>query len=140
MGKGGGDYPENWGGEGAVGGGGRGFWEGKWDFGAKKDFGSKKEIFGGKNGIFFFFEEKGDFGMKKKRIWGWKGRLWREIQDLFLGKGGDFVAKKYSGAKKGDFGVFQWIHPAENGKSVRERGQNRDRGLKKKGINGKKVG
>lgn len=50
------------------------------------------------------------------------------------------MAKKYSGAKKGDFGVFQWIHPAENGKSVRERGQNRDRGLKKKkkGINGKK--
>lgn len=117
------------------------FGKGNGILGPKKILGRKRRFLEGKMGFFFFFEEKGDFGMKKKRIWGWKGRLWREIQDLFLGKGGDFVAKKYSGAKKGDFGVFQWIHPAENGKSVRERGQNRDRGLKKKKRDrGKKVG
>lgn len=62
-------------------------------------------------GFFFFLKKKEILGVKKKRIWGWEGRLWREIQDLFLGKRGDFVAKKRFWGQKRRFWGFPMDPP-----------------------------
>lgn len=77
----------------------------------------------------FFWREKEILGVKKN--WGWKWNFLLGIPGFFLlEKGGFLLLKKGFGAKKGDFGVFQWIQPEDDEKIRRERGKNWDKRLK----------